>query len=150
MFSKETGSMIKLMEMEIIITLKVQLTKVAGMKINKKEGAEKNGRIVLITKENITEAKNMEVEYFNGPTGPSITANGKTTKCTGRGSLNGPTAESIKENTKTIKNMAKAFTLGQMVECIKVNFKMENSMEKELISNRMDKKYMEFGKKAKK
>ena len=59
-------------------------------------------------------------------------------------------AESIKENTKTIKNMARAFTLGQMEECIKVNFKMENSMEKELISNRMDKKYMEFGKKAKK
>ena len=37
MFSKEIGSMIRRMEMEIIIMLKVQLTKGAGMKINKKE-----------------------------------------------------------------------------------------------------------------
>ena len=46
--------MIRLMEMVIIIMLKAQLTKEAGMKINKKEGGERNGRIVLIMKENIT------------------------------------------------------------------------------------------------
>lgn len=129
---------------------KGQLTKEVGMKINKKEGAEKNGRIVLITKENITEARNMEMEYFNGLMEPSIMDNGKIIKCTAQVNSNGPMAESIKENIKTIKNMARAFTLGQMEECIKANFKMENSMEKELIVNQMVKKYMEFGKKAKK
>jgi hypothetical protein len=150
MFSKEIGSMIRRTEMEIIIMLKVQLTKGAGMKINKKEEGEKNGRIVPIMKENITEAKNTEVEYFNGRTGPSIMANGKTIKCTGRASLNGLMGESIRANTKMIKNMAKAFILGRMEECIKDNFKMGSNMEKGHIVNQMDKKYMECGKKAKK
>ena len=101
-------------------------------------------------KENITEARNTEVEYSNGRTVQSITANGRTIKCTVQASLNGLMGESIRANIKTIKNMAKAFTLGQMEECIKVNFKMENSMERVLIDNQTDKKYMGFGKKARK
>ena len=111
--------MIRLMEMVIIIMLKAQLTKEAGMKINKKEGGERNGRIVLIMKENITEARNTEVEYSNGRTVQSITANGRTIKCTVQASLNGLMGESIRANIKTIKNMAKAFILGQMEENMK-------------------------------
>ena len=53
--------MIRLMEMVIIIMLKAQLTKEAGMKINKKEGGERNGRIVLIMKENIISVNSVKL-----------------------------------------------------------------------------------------
>ena len=46
--------------------------------------------------------------------------------------------------------MEKVFIIGQMDACIKASFLMENNTVKEFIDSLLDKKCLEFGKKAKK
>jgi hypothetical protein len=150
MFFKEIGSTIRLMGMEIIITLKVQLIKEAGMKISRREKGEKNGQMDHIMRVNIIEVKNMDSAYFNGQMVQNIMVNGKIIRCMDLENLNGQMVEFTRVNIRMTKNMVLEYILGQMEECIKVNFKMENSTERVLIDNQTDKKYMECGKKAKK
>jgi hypothetical protein len=150
MFFKEIGLTIRHMEMEIIIMLKEQLIKEVGMKISKKEKEEKNGQMDHIMRENISEAKNMDLVFFNGQMGQNIMVNGKIIRCMGQESSNGLTVEFIRVNIRMIKNMELEYTHGQMEECIKVNFKMESSTVRALIDNLTDRRYMECGRKEKK
>ena len=83
------GSMIKHMVRVIITMLKEPCIKEGGLKINKKVMAEKNGPMVVSTKVNTSEERNMEKVYFNGQMEPNIMENGKTIKCMVMVNLNG-------------------------------------------------------------
>ena len=150
MYIKETGLMIKHTAMVNISMRKEQHTKVAGTKINKKEKDEKNGQMVPFMKEFTYEAKSMEKELFNGQMVPSITDNGKTIKCMAKENSVGQTVVYIKVITLMIRNMDKVFIHGQMEGCIKEDFIMVNSMAKVSIDKPTAKKFMAYGRKAKK
>ena len=90
--------MIKLMAKVNISMLKVQLTKVVGMKISKRVMEKKSGQMVLFTTDSISVAKSMAKEYFNGQTVLSMTETGKTTKCMASAHLSGLMEEFTKES----------------------------------------------------
>jgi hypothetical protein len=126
------------------------LIKDNGLKINRKAMVERSGLMAVITRANMFVEKSMAGACSSGLMGPNITDYGKIIKCSEKESSVGLMAECMLANMKMIKNMEKVFIIGQMEECIKVSFLMENSMGKEFIDSLLDKKYLEYGKKAKK
>ena len=106
--------------------------------------------MAVITKVNMFVARSMVRECSSGQTEPNITDYGKIIKCMEKESSVGRMVECMLANTKMIKSMEKVFIIGQMDACIKASFLMENNMVKEFIDSLLDKKYLEYGKKAKK
>ena len=106
--------------------------------------------MAVITKVNMFVARSMVRACSSGQTEPNITDYGKIIKCMEKESSVGQMVECMLVNTKMIKSMEKVFIIGQMDACIKASFLMENNMVKEFIDSLLDKKYLEYGKKAKK
>ena len=92
----------------------------------------------------------MEKELSSGQMVPSIMDNGKTIKCMAKENSVGQTVVYTKVITRMIRSMDKVSIRGQTEECIKVDFIMVNSMGKVFIDKLTAKKYMVYGRKAKK
>lgn len=92
----------------------------------------------------------MEKELSNGQMVPNIMDNGKTIKCMAKENSVGQTVVYIKVIMQMIKNMDKVFILGQTEECTKADFIMASNMVKAFIDKLTAKKFMVYGKKAKK
>lgn len=121
-FSREIGSMIKLMARVTTSTLKELLIRGIGTKTNKRGKAGRSGLTARSSKVNTYVARSMVTASFNGRMEPNTTASGKIIKCMAKENFDGQTAVSIKESTKMIRNMDKVSILGRTAGCTRACF----------------------------
>jgi hypothetical protein len=149
-FTKESGSMTRLMARESTSMQRVLLTREDGLKINSRALERRHGLTDPFITESTSEARNTEREYFNGLTAPSMRAIGKITKCMVRESSSGLTEGSTRGSTSMTKSMAMEYIHGQTLECTTAGSITESNMAKEFTGKLMVKKFTVYGRRERK
>jgi hypothetical protein len=106
-----------------------QNMKVIIVMAKNKELVNLNGKMAVITLENLLKMKSMEKVIIAGLTEENMMAIGWPTKCMAKASLNGLMVEFTKETTLRIKSKAKEYSPGQMGKNTMEAGKTEGTME---------------------
>jgi hypothetical protein len=121
MFTKESGSMIRLMVVGPTFTWMEHNTLVNGERINSTDSELKLGLMVLNMKVIMNMERNMEPVLSNGLMDPCTSESFITTTSTAREFIPGQTAVSTRENGATTRCMEREPSLGQMVASMLVS-----------------------------
>ena len=119
MFMKETGLMIKLVDMVLIFTLIMLNMKDNERMINKMEQVRKLGRMELDTMVNTYKARNTVKENSHGQTEALIMENLSKITFKEKESIIGPTVVSMMDSGKIIRWKATVYSHGLMVVVMK-------------------------------
>jgi len=148
---KESGLLIKLMDLEFILILMVLSILEFGVKTSSMERGKRVGLMELVMKEIMFLERNRDtgisngqmdlstldsssiiiskaLENIDGLMAEAIMENGETIRCMVKAFSPGLMAEDMKESTLKIKNRDSVYSFGQMVANILANGVMESSM----------------------
>ena len=137
MFSKESGSTIRLTDMEFTFIKMEQDTKENGRMISSTVKEKRFGQITLCMRAITTKERNMEKDYIFGRTDPATKEIGSKIELKELESINGKTVGHTLVNGRIITCMEKAFIHGPMVEDIKASMKWTKSMGMEFTNGLM-------------
>jgi hypothetical protein len=142
----EIGTTISNTEMGWRLGLTEQNMKVIIVMVKNKELENLNGKMAVLTLENLLRMKSMEKVRTAGLTEENMKAIGWPTKCMAKASLNGLMVECTKETTLRIKSKAKECLHGLMVKNTMEAGKMESIMELLLSPRKLGNRRKENGK----